>query len=266
MGRNKIKIEKIQNERNRLVTFIKRKKGLFKKAMELSLLCDAQVFIAVISNENQLSIVTTTENPDTFIEKNLQFPLKPAELFTIKDVSNLFDLNIFVTIQYSSLYISKNEVTSLSQQKEALTSSNLKQDKSLNQLPTTLIQKEIIPSSFPNHFLPLQPSFHSSIPSYVYFNSIPYNQQFITAIQNTSEDKNNNIITNNNLMTTYINNMHNNYYYLSQQQNNNNVSPELNVNNTMLKNKRIRYENDNTDNVHINKGNVTNIYNNYLGN
>jgi hypothetical protein len=66
MGRNKIKIEKIQNERNRLVTFIKRKKGLFKKAMELSLLCDAQVFIAVISNENQLSIVTTTENPDTF--------------------------------------------------------------------------------------------------------------------------------------------------------------------------------------------------------
>jgi hypothetical protein len=98
MGRNKIKIEKIQNERNRLVTFIKRKKGLFKKAMELSLLCDAQVFIAVISNENQLSIVTTTENPDTFIEKNLQFPLKPAELFTIKDVSNLFDLNIFVTI------------------------------------------------------------------------------------------------------------------------------------------------------------------------
>ena len=56
--------------------------------MELSLLCDAQVFIAVISNENQLSIVTTTETPDTFIEKNLQFPLKPAELFTIKDVSN----------------------------------------------------------------------------------------------------------------------------------------------------------------------------------
>lgn len=67
-------------------------------------------------------------------------------------------------------------------------------------------------------------------------------------------------------MTTYINNMHNNYYYLSQQQNNNNVSPELNVNNTMLKNKRIRYENDATDNVHVNKGNVTNIYNNYLGN
>lgn len=98
MGRNKIKIEKIQNERNRLVTFIKRKKGLFKKAMELSLLCDAQVFIAVISNENQLSIVTTTENPDTFIEKNLQIPLKPDELFTIQDVSNLLDLNIFVTI------------------------------------------------------------------------------------------------------------------------------------------------------------------------
>ena len=31
MGRNKIKIEKIKNDRNRLVTFIKRKRGLIKR-------------------------------------------------------------------------------------------------------------------------------------------------------------------------------------------------------------------------------------------
>ena len=60
MGRNKIKIEKIKNDRNRLVTFIKRKRGLIKKAMELALLCDADVFVAVVSHENpQLSSQTT---------------------------------------------------------------------------------------------------------------------------------------------------------------------------------------------------------------
>ena len=45
MGRNKIKIERIKSDRNRNVTFIKRKKGLIKTAMELSLLCDANIFL-----------------------------------------------------------------------------------------------------------------------------------------------------------------------------------------------------------------------------
>ena len=44
MGKNKIKIEQIKSERNRNVTLYKRKKGLIKKAMELSLLCDAEIF------------------------------------------------------------------------------------------------------------------------------------------------------------------------------------------------------------------------------
>ena len=37
MGRNKIKMESIKNERTRQVTYYKRKKGLLKKSMELSL-------------------------------------------------------------------------------------------------------------------------------------------------------------------------------------------------------------------------------------
>ncbi|EDO18617.1 hypothetical protein Kpol_1048p48 [Vanderwaltozyma polyspora DSM 70294] len=46
MGRRKIAIKPITEERNRSVTFIKRKGGLFKKAHELAVLC--QVDIAVI--------------------------------------------------------------------------------------------------------------------------------------------------------------------------------------------------------------------------
>jgi len=47
MGRNKIKIERIVNERNRQATFTKRKNGLIKKAMELSILCDCEIALIV---------------------------------------------------------------------------------------------------------------------------------------------------------------------------------------------------------------------------
>jgi len=43
MGRKKIAIKKITDERNRQVTFSKRKFGLMKKAYELSVLCGCEV-------------------------------------------------------------------------------------------------------------------------------------------------------------------------------------------------------------------------------
>lgn len=49
MGRKKIRIARISDERNRQVTFMKRKAGLLKKAMELSVLCDAEVAVLVFS-------------------------------------------------------------------------------------------------------------------------------------------------------------------------------------------------------------------------
>ena len=51
MGRNKIKIEKIDNDRKRLTTFQKRRHGLIKKAMELSILCDCHVALMVFSDD-----------------------------------------------------------------------------------------------------------------------------------------------------------------------------------------------------------------------
>ncbi|KAL8060782.1 hypothetical protein ABFS82_02G048000 [Erythranthe guttata] len=48
-GRQKIKMEKIENETNLQVTFSKRRAGLFKKASELSTLCGAESGIVVFS-------------------------------------------------------------------------------------------------------------------------------------------------------------------------------------------------------------------------
>ena len=48
MGRKKIKIERIVASKNRAVTFNKRKVGLMKKAMELSILCDCVIGVIIM--------------------------------------------------------------------------------------------------------------------------------------------------------------------------------------------------------------------------
>ena len=53
MGRHKIKIKKIDDARGRHVTFNKRKNGLLKKAMELSLLCDAQIALVIFEKREE---------------------------------------------------------------------------------------------------------------------------------------------------------------------------------------------------------------------
>ncbi|RVD82849.1 uncharacterized protein DFL_007261 [Arthrobotrys flagrans] len=54
MGRRKIEIKAIKDDRNRSVTFLKRKGGLFKKAYELSVLCSADVAIVIFGNNKKL--------------------------------------------------------------------------------------------------------------------------------------------------------------------------------------------------------------------
>jgi len=46
MGRKKITIKAIQDERLRNITFNKRKAGLLKKASELSMLCNIDLYLA----------------------------------------------------------------------------------------------------------------------------------------------------------------------------------------------------------------------------
>ncbi|XP_071731777.1 protein VERNALIZATION 1-like [Rutidosis leptorrhynchoides] len=49
MGRGKVELKRIENPTNRQVTFSKRRDGLFKKSIELSILCDAEVALLVFS-------------------------------------------------------------------------------------------------------------------------------------------------------------------------------------------------------------------------
>uniref|UniRef100_A0A0B7AXP3 MADS-box domain-containing protein n=1 Tax=Arion vulgaris TaxID=1028688 RepID=A0A0B7AXP3_9EUPU len=54
MGRKKIQIARINDERNRQVTFTKRKLGLMKKAYELSVLCECEIALIIFTSSNKL--------------------------------------------------------------------------------------------------------------------------------------------------------------------------------------------------------------------
>nr|XP_043631534.1 MADS-box protein JOINTLESS-like [Erigeron canadensis] len=54
MAREKVQIKKIDNATARRVTFSKRRRGLFKKAEELSVLCDADVAVILFSSNDKL--------------------------------------------------------------------------------------------------------------------------------------------------------------------------------------------------------------------
>uniref|UniRef100_A0A804PQ87 Uncharacterized protein n=1 Tax=Zea mays TaxID=4577 RepID=A0A804PQ87_MAIZE len=54
MGHGKVELKKIENPTNRQVTFSKRRMGLFKKANEVSILCDAQIRVIIFSGSGRM--------------------------------------------------------------------------------------------------------------------------------------------------------------------------------------------------------------------
>jgi hypothetical protein len=90
MGRNKIKIERITNERTRLATFNKRKNGLVKKAMELAILCGCEVALIVIGN-NKLTQYSSSDMDQLLLRyTDGGFDEPQAEPLTSDDYPKLF--------------------------------------------------------------------------------------------------------------------------------------------------------------------------------
>jgi hypothetical protein len=72
VGRRKIEIQRIADERSRQVTFTKRKNGLMKKAMELSVLCDCEVALIIFNCSNKLYQYSST-NMDKVLLKYTEY-------------------------------------------------------------------------------------------------------------------------------------------------------------------------------------------------
>ena len=85
MGRKKIVIRPIQDERSRLATFAKRKHGLIKKALELSILCDCEIGLVIFSPQGKLIQYSSGDIDQTlsrFIDE------KPQEAYANEHLSN----------------------------------------------------------------------------------------------------------------------------------------------------------------------------------
>ena len=62
MGKKKLEvIDLIQNRNSRNVTYCKRKRGLIKKAIELSKLCGQHIYLAIFDVEKQKLVQYTSE-------------------------------------------------------------------------------------------------------------------------------------------------------------------------------------------------------------
>ncbi|CAI4053314.1 Rlm1p SKDI_16G1860 [Saccharomyces kudriavzevii IFO 1802] len=119
MGRRKIEIQRISDDRNRAVTFIKRKAGLFKKAHELSVLCQVDIAVIILGSNNtfyEFSSVDTNDLIDHYQnDKNL--------LHEVKDPSDYGDfhksasVNVNVELLRSSMAnkFSKSNPTAMQQ-------------------------------------------------------------------------------------------------------------------------------------------------------
>lgn len=75
LGRTEIK--RIENEVSRNVSFRKRRRGLLKKAEELSILCDATVGVVVFSPAGKLSEYASTSEYVFYIY-NIQLNFPPV--------------------------------------------------------------------------------------------------------------------------------------------------------------------------------------------
>ncbi|KAG2217581.1 hypothetical protein INT45_012437 [Circinella minor] len=86
MGRKKIKIQPIQDDRNRQVTFLKRKYGLMKKAYELSVLCNCDIGLIIFNNSNNKLVQYASKDMDKVLLRYTEYQ-EPHESKNNFDVS-----------------------------------------------------------------------------------------------------------------------------------------------------------------------------------
>ena len=108
-------MQKIQNKITSQTTFYKRKKGLIKKALELSVLCDVEVFLVIVDKKKRLSITSTNNSAINFINSYLMNidNLHIKEEIVIKDYTK-FKKNKIQNSKDKLNYVKENDTKTLS--------------------------------------------------------------------------------------------------------------------------------------------------------
>ncbi|CDW73666.1 srfd_dicdi ame: full=serum factor response d [Stylonychia lemnae] len=90
MGRRKIKIQRILDERLRQVTLTKRKKGLIKKAMELALLTGVQIVLTIFDDQDSKLIQYKSDSIEV-IQEISRKKINQEETYTNQDYYKSFN-------------------------------------------------------------------------------------------------------------------------------------------------------------------------------
>ena len=147
MGKRKINIAKIENRLNSQITYYKRKKGLIKKALELSLLCDVEVLLVIVDKKNKLSITSSKNSAKDFINNHL-LDLKNKKIkeeISLKDYSKMFKGNKEII---KNINQKENNSESLKDEDEDKIITNKK--RSINDIKNDLRFKVNIPKLYNN--------------------------------------------------------------------------------------------------------------------
>ncbi|GAB2300097.1 hypothetical protein Dimus_034137 [Dionaea muscipula] len=111
MGRGKIEIKKIKNANSRQVTFSKRRGGLFKKARELAILCDAEVAVIIFSSTDKLYQYSSSDMRNT-LSRYCNSSNAENENADSKELENL--RNELATLQAKQTQLSGKQLAGLS--------------------------------------------------------------------------------------------------------------------------------------------------------
>lgn len=127
-GRQKVKMQRMEKDSNRQVTFSKRRCGLFKKASELCTLCGAEAAIIVFS-PGRKPFSFGHPSVDTVIKRFLlSTSLNPEEPEpenpTPQEVIEIIDLNANLTILNRELENEKKKSKSINEVKKANSKKN----------------------------------------------------------------------------------------------------------------------------------------------
>ncbi|KAG2253702.1 hypothetical protein Bca52824_083838 [Brassica carinata] len=98
MGRGRVQLKRIENKINRQVTFSKRRAGLFKKAHEISVLCDAEVALVVFSHKGKLFEYSTDSCMEKILERYERYSYAERQLIAPES-----DVNTNWSMEYNRL-------------------------------------------------------------------------------------------------------------------------------------------------------------------
>ncbi|XP_078526682.1 myocyte-specific enhancer factor 2B-like [Lissotriton helveticus] len=139
MGRKKIQISRILDQRNRQVTFTKRKFGLMKKAYELSVLCDCEIALIIFNSTSRLFQYASTDM-DKVLLKYTEYS-EPHESRTNSD--------ILETLKRKGVGLDSPDLEA------EMGLEHLEKFRKLNEgVDLTTARHRLYPSSLPSHGLP----------------------------------------------------------------------------------------------------------------